>query len=70
MYITLDRPVDPNAKIFYLSSVSGFQNMAPASLITQGYQRFSNVSPATQQALEFKLGQTAMVNQSKGALFK
>jgi hypothetical protein len=60
IYIILDKQVDRDSSVFYLTSVSGFQNMAPASLITQGYPIFSNISPATQQALEFKLGQKAL----------
>jgi hypothetical protein len=64
MYITLDKPVDPNTKVFYLTKAEGFRNMAPASVITQGFQIFSNASPATQQALEFKLGQRSMANRA------
>jgi hypothetical protein len=62
IYITLDKHVDPDTTIFYLSSVAGFQIMAPASVITQGHRIFSNISPATQQALEFKLGQRALAH--------
>lgn len=70
IYIDLDKEADPTADVFYLTpAVSGFQNMAPASLLTQGYQTYSNASPATQQALEFKLGQTAMAHQVQAAWF-
>jgi len=63
IYITLDKPVDPTATIFYLTNAEGFRNNVPASVITDGIPTYSNMSSATQQAREFKLGQLAVSKQ-------
>ena len=72
IFITLDKPIDPESTVFYLSKTQGFQNMrltAPASII-QGFQSYGNPynsSPMNAQALEFRLGQTAMNRQVQNA---
>jgi hypothetical protein len=67
IYITLDKPVDPSVTVFYLNGAEGFINISPASILTQGFKIYSNISPATQQALEFKLGQRDVASQVKNA---
>jgi hypothetical protein len=71
IYIDLDKQVSDSVSVFYLISgnsknAEGFKNVAPASIITDGVM-FSRGSPATQQALEFKLGQRTMSNQIQNA---
>jgi hypothetical protein len=70
MYITLDKAVDPSATVFYLDTTQGFRNMAVAPVLTEGYQSYQNPynsSPATQQSLEFRLGQNAISKQVQNA---
>jgi hypothetical protein len=70
IYIKLNKVVDPSATVFYLSSVQGFQNMAPASVLNENFQSYQNPynsSPATQQSLEFRLGQNTIRNRVQNA---